>query len=151
MVGTISLSYDKQIREYRKTSVTTASPLQLVVMLYDGAIRFIEAAKHAMQQKDYYEQNENLIKAQNILLELISSLNMEKGKDIAEHLYSIYYFIYESLIEINLNSNYMLLERCQKMLSDLRESWSEIERQQRECATSGNTNNSNSVEERSVV
>ena len=60
------------IDQYRKSSVSSASPLRLVVMLYDGAVRFMEAGKHAMNKGDVYAQNENIQKAQSIIAELLA-------------------------------------------------------------------------------
>ena len=75
---------------YLETAVETASPARLIVMLYDGAIRFINEAAYAMQQRDYETQNTKLQRAQKILAELISSLDFDKGGEIAENLFRLY-------------------------------------------------------------
>ena len=75
---------------YLETAVETASPARLIVMLYDGAIRFINEATYAMQQRDYETQNAKLQRAQKILAELISSLDFDKGGEIAENLFRLY-------------------------------------------------------------
>lgn len=76
---------------YLETAVETASPARLIVMLYDGAIRFINEAMAAMRQRDYETQNARLQRAQKILAELISSLDFDKGGEIAENLFRTLY------------------------------------------------------------
>lgn len=118
------------IDQYRKNAVNGASPLRLVVMLYDGCLKFIEATKHAMSQGDLFKQNEQCQKAQNIVAELMSSLDMKRGGDIAQNLFALYSYVYDRLVQANLEDNPMYLDQALKVMSDLRESWVELERQQ---------------------
>lgn len=113
--------------EYRKQAVGGASPLQLVIMLYDGAIRFMEAGKQAMAHGNLQSQNDNLQRAQKIVLELMSCLDMAKGGEIASNLLALYTYIVNELIEANVSDNPECIERCIKILSDLRSGWSGIE------------------------
>ena len=78
------MAYERITREYQKNAVNGASPIQLVVMLYDGALKFMEAGKKAMAEGDRDKQNQNLQKAQKIVMELMSCLDMEEGKEIAK-------------------------------------------------------------------
>ncbi|MCS7300829.1 MAG: flagellar export chaperone FliS [Fimbriimonadales bacterium] len=111
---------------YLETAVETASPARLIVMLYDGAIRFIHEAAYAMRQRDYETQNAKLLRAQKILAELISSLDFEKGGDIAENLFRLYTYMYNQLVEANIHDKVELLEHVSSLLSDLREAWDTI-------------------------
>ncbi|MFN3691173.1 MAG: flagellar export chaperone FliS, partial [Fimbriimonadales bacterium] len=86
---------------YLETAVETASPARLIVMLYDGAIRFINEALAAMRQRDYETKNAQLQRAQKILAELISSLDFDKGGEIAENLFRLYTYMYNQLVEAN--------------------------------------------------
>jgi flagellar protein FliS len=95
---------------YLETAVETASPARLIVMLYDGAIRFINEATYAMQQRDYETQNAKLQRAQKILAELISSLDFDKGGEIAENLFRLYAYMYNQLVEANINDDTARLE-----------------------------------------
>ena len=125
------MSYGNYANEYRKSAVNGASPLQLVVMLYDGALRYMEAGKHAMIQKDLEGQNTNLQKAQRIISELLSCLDGDKGKDVARNLRALYTFTLNQLVEANMKDDPKAIEGCIKIFSDLRESWSALEKQTR--------------------
>jgi flagellar protein FliS len=96
------------------------------VMLYDGAIRFINEAAYAMQQRDYETQNAKLQRAQKILAELISSLDFDKGGEIAENLFRLYTYMYNQLVEANINDSRDRLEHVVHLLSELREAWDTI-------------------------
>lgn len=111
---------------YLETAVETASPVRLIVMLYDGAIRFINEAIYAMRQRDYETQNNRLQRAQKILAELISSLDFEKGGEIAENLFRLYTYMYNQLVEANLQDSPERLEHVIGLLADLREAWDAI-------------------------
>jgi flagellar protein FliS len=111
---------------YLETAVETASPARLIVMLYDGAIRFINEAAYAMQQRDYETQNTKLQRAQKILAELISSLDFDKGGEIAENLFRLYTYMYNQLVEANINDSRDRLEHVVHLLSELREAWETI-------------------------
>jgi flagellar protein FliS len=111
---------------YLETAVETASPARLIVMLYDGAIRFINEAAYAMQQRDYETQNTKLQRAQKILAELISSLDFDKGGEIAENLFRLYTYMYNQLVEANINDGRDRLEHVVHLLSELREAWDTI-------------------------
>jgi flagellar protein FliS len=100
-------------------------------MLYEGAIRFSESAKDALQQGDHFVKNTNLQKAQNILIELLSSLDRQKGQDVAKNLHNIYQFLYQELIRVNIEDDAKGLENCIRILRNLLESWCQLEAQQR--------------------
>ena len=122
------------IDQYRKSSVGAASPLQLVIMLYDGALRFMEAGRHAMLRRDVYSQNDNITKAQRIVGELIATLDMDQGGEVAKNLVALYTYVYEKLVEANLEDKPELIQECATIVSELRESWVELERQSRNTA-----------------
>lgn len=111
---------------YLETAVETASPARLIVMLYDGAIRFINEAIYAMQQRDYETQNARLQRAQKILAELISSLDFDKGGEIAENLFRLYTYMYNQLVEANINDDAARLEHVVGLLSEIREAWDTV-------------------------
>lgn len=122
------------IDQYRKSAVTTASPLQLVIMLYDGALRFMEAGKHSMRLQDRFEQNESLKKAQRILTELLSTLDTEKGGEVAKNLFSLYSYAHSRLVDANLEDDPEPIDECIEIISKLRESWVDLEQQSRNPA-----------------
>lgn len=120
---------NSSINQYRKAAVSTASPLQLVVMLYDGALRFLNAAKAHMEEGNLYKQNENCQRAQDIVAELISCLDLERGGEIAQNLFALYTFVYDRIVQANVEDTPIYLDQAMKVLIDLRESWSQLERQ----------------------
>lgn len=122
-----ALAYpSSSVDQYRKSAVNSASPLQLIVMLYDGALRFMEGAKHAMSQDDLYRQNELCQKAQNILAELMSCLDLKTG-EVAQNLLSLYTYTYDQLVQANINDDPEPIDRAIKVMSDLRDSWVQLE------------------------
>jgi len=125
------LAYSKFVQEYRKSSVNGASPLQLVIMLYDGALQRMEAGKHAILQKDLQKQNQHLQQAQKIVMELMSCLDMKKGEDVAKNLLSLYTYVLNQLIQANVKDDPEPIDRSMRVLSDLRESWVKIEQHKR--------------------
>ncbi|MGC8782935.1 MAG: flagellar export chaperone FliS [Armatimonadota bacterium] len=112
---------------YQRTQVDTASPARLVVMLYDGAIRFLRQGQTAMQQGDREKQNHYLVRAQRIITELASSLDMEAGGDIAANLMALYQFMHEQLVLANLQDDVDKVQKVREMLESLREAWAQVE------------------------
>ncbi len=113
--------------EYQKSAVNGASPLHLVVMLYDGGLRFMEAGRHAIIAKDLTKQNDYIQRAQKIVLELMSCLDIEKGQEIAKNLLSLYSYVLNELVLANMNDDVAPIDRAIRVMSDLRESWSQLE------------------------
>jgi flagellar protein FliS len=110
---------------YHETSVLTASPEQLVVMLYDGAGRFLRQAEVTMEQGSYVQAGEKLSRAEAILDELLATLNMAAG-EIAERLQAIYVFCKTRLIEARIERDPARVAQVARLLADLRESWAHI-------------------------
>lgn len=125
------MAYGRSLDEYRKSAVSSASPLQLVIMLYDGALRCMETAKKEMHEGNLFHQNAQLVKAQKILAELMSSLDMQKGGDIAQNLFSLYSYVYNQLVTANVDNSPAGIDQGIQVLSQLRVSWSALEEQQR--------------------
>lgn len=97
-------------------------------MLYDGALRFLNQAKVAIRQKDYERQNDQCKRAQDIISELMSCLDREKGGEIAENLMSLYVFAYDRIVQGNIEDSELYIDQAMKVLTDLRESWAELEK-----------------------
>ncbi len=112
-------------QNYKEVEIETASGLKLVVMLYQGAIKFLNIAKEANSSKRYDIVNTNIIKAQDIVSELISSLNFEAG-EIAQNLYSLYLYINRRLLEANIQKNMHIIDEILSLLTTLREAWEVI-------------------------
>ena len=123
------MAYRNLVEEYKKNAVNSASPLKLVIMLYDGALRFMESGKEAILQKDYSRQNDYLQRAQKIVLELMSSLDMESGGEIAHNLMSLYSYVLQQLINANVYDQTDPVDTSIKIMSELRLSWMTLEDQ----------------------
>ena len=117
---------DNPYERYRQTQIQTASPLDLIIMMYDGAIRFINQAKKALADKEFTPANKAMQRAQDIIDELNISLNPEAG-EIAANLRNLYLFINRRLIEANVKKNGEILDEALKLLTTLRSSWVELQ------------------------
>lgn len=111
---------------YQKTQVTAAPQKKLIIMLYDGAIKNLKLAVMAMNAKEIERTNTLLIKAQNIISEFMITLDFEKGGDIAPSLYSLYDYMYNSLIRANIDKDTDKVEEVIKYLEELRDTWNQI-------------------------
>ncbi|OHD10055.1 MAG: flagellar export chaperone FliS [Spirochaetes bacterium GWD1_27_9] len=111
-------------QQYKKTQIDTANQGKLIVMLYDGALKFINRAIDLMPTKRIEEIHTNIIKAQDIISELMTSLNMDVG-DISDRLLSIYIYIHKKLVEANVKKSAEPLIEVKKYLMELREAWNE--------------------------
>lgn len=118
----------KAQRRYQQAQIENASPARLVVMLYDGAIRFCNQGREAMLEKRLEDQNDALIKAQRIVLELMGALDQETGGEMASNLMRVYTHVLDRLIHANLQDDPATLENATTLLTELRESWAEVER-----------------------
>lgn len=126
------MAYGRITQEYQKHNVNGASPVQLIVMLYDGALRLMEQGRHAMSHGDLQRQNQCLQKAQRIIVELMSTLDMERGGEIAKNLFALYGYVLNELVSANVEDQPEPIERSIKVISELREGWAQIERQQKQ-------------------
>ena len=111
---------------YKETAVTTQNKGRLIVMLYDGAIKFLRKAIADLENKDYESKGRNIGKAQNIILELNTVLDMESGGEIAQNLRSLYNFMYRHLGQANIKCEPQMVHEVIKLLEDLNQSWRAI-------------------------
>jgi len=113
------------LQAYKNVKVSTASEGDLILMLFDGAIRFANQAINCINDSDIAGAHDKLVRAQDIMLELISSLNMDVG-EIAQNLYQLYFFINQLLIQANVKKDGDLIQQAIKLLTELREMWHEV-------------------------
>ena len=123
-------SYEKIAKSYKTQSVQTASPGKLVLMLFDGYLRFTAAATKAFDEPDFAKRNEginnNLIRAQNIVTELQSSLDMSVPGDLPGTLYRLYDYCLNNLQQANLKKDREPIGHSDKVINELREAWAEM-------------------------
>ena len=109
--------------EYLKTKVLTASPEQLQLMLFDGAIRFCEQARVAIKAGEIENSFNLLNKAEKIVMELNSSMREELAPDTCANMRSLYIFCYEKMVSANVKKEIEPLEEALKILRHMRETW----------------------------
>ena len=119
-------------RSYQQNAVDTGSPLRLVIMLYDGAIRFFRLAEKARSEGNTELLRVNIIRAERILFELMASLNIEEGGEIAAGLFRLYQFIVDQCSQVHEEQGEEALANILKILSGLRASWVELEKSAQE-------------------
>lgn len=111
---------------YGARKVETASPAELTLMLYEGAIKFCNIAMGAIENKDYEKANINIQKARNIIVELQTTLD-HKYK-VAEDFDIIYDYIFRKLVDANVKKDTEILEEALNQIRDMRDAWKEIMR-----------------------
>ena len=117
------------LRSYRETQIRTASQGSLIVMLYDETLRPIRLAIGLLVDgaaSEIEAIGQHLTKAQDIVTELMVSLDFERGGDIARSLFSIYMFANRELMQANLKKEVDSLEKVHELLGDLRSAWVEV-------------------------
>jgi flagellar protein FliS len=111
---------------YYQTHVQSRSPLELVVMLYDGAIRFLEQAGDAMTARDLSTKAQAMSKAMAIIAELQSTLNLQEGGAVAVQLDALYTHITARLVDANVQRTREPIDEVIALLRLLRDAWSQI-------------------------
>ena len=109
---------------YKNNSVNYASKEQLLLMLVDGAVKFSKIARESLVSKDVKKSHENLVKVQNIFTELMVSLDKSAG-EWAEQIFSVYEFIKNKLVEININKYIQALDELMPLIEEIRDIWYE--------------------------
>jgi flagellar protein FliS len=116
----------KGIETYQENSITTQTQGRIVVMLYEGAIKFLKQAVVCMQAGDHETKSQYLTKAEDIINELNTVLDMESGGEIANNLRALYMFMIRSLHEANIKKDAAKIDDIIKLLEDLNQSWRAI-------------------------
>jgi flagellar secretion chaperone FliS len=112
---------------YRTVQVeSSVSPLELVVMLYDGALASLGQAHDALQRRDLTTKRRAMSKALSIVGHLQSTLDMENGKEVAEELDRLYLYVTQRLLEANIKGTLEPIEESIRLLTKLRDAWSEV-------------------------
>jgi len=117
------------LENYKNTHIMTASPMELILMLYDGAIKSLTKAEEAFKLEGpgrIQEINNNLLHAQDIITELTASLNFEKGGEIASNLYKLYEFMIHQLSQANIKKQVKPVREVKALMIDLHETWLKV-------------------------
>ncbi|MCR5767456.1 MAG: flagellar export chaperone FliS [Lachnospiraceae bacterium] len=111
---------------YKNNSIQTASPAELTLMLYDGAIKFCNIALGALERNDIAKVNTNIIKAENIIVEFRSTLDFKYP--VAQDFDRVYDWIYRRLVEANIKKDAEVLEDAIRLIREMRDTWKEVMR-----------------------
>jgi len=111
---------------YKSTQIETASQGQILLMLYDGAIQRMKQARDALEKENYEVSHSKLVKAQDIVTELMATLDMDIGGEIAENLYNLYDYILHNLVQANVQKEADLVAEVIPVMGELYGAWQEI-------------------------
>ncbi len=114
---------ENQSNTYLRDAVLTATPEQLQLILYDGAIRFSMQARDAIERKDYETSYDRLTRAQHIILEMLNGLDHDVNPDLCDRVASIYNFLYRKLVDASVERNLEHIDDALKVLRIERETW----------------------------
>lgn len=111
---------------YQQNQILTASPKKLVSLLLEGCVKNLKLAEFYIDEHDYENANKMLVKAQDIISELNTTLNYEEGKEIAQSLNSLYEYMLTQLIQANIHKDVTIIQTCRKLIEELNETWNQI-------------------------
>lgn len=116
----------RAMNAYQRNSIMTASPAELTLMLYDGAIKFCNIALDSMEKGNIQRTHENIKKAEAIITELRASL--DRKYPVWEDFERVYEYIYENLVEANMRKEAAPLKEALKRIREMRDTWKEVMR-----------------------
>ncbi len=111
---------------YKNNTIQTASPAELTLMLYDGAIKFCNVALAALEKDDVQKANTNIIKAEKIIVEFRVTLDFKYP--VAKDFDRVYDYIYRRLVDANIKKDAAILEEALKYIREMRDTWKEVMR-----------------------
>lgn len=111
-------------QSYQQNSVNTASPGELTLMLYNGCLKFIHQAKKAIMDNNIEAKNTNIQKAQNIIQELMVTLNMDV--EVSQYMMSLYDYMNRRLMEANIKNDTGILDEVEGLVTEFRDTWKEV-------------------------
>lgn len=115
------------LNRYKQNSTFTATPEELTLMLYDGAIKFMNISKYSIENKDLERAHSSLIRAQDIITELNYSLDMQY--DISKEMRGLYDFVLSKLVDANIKKDIAAIEEALLITHDMRDTWKEVIKQ----------------------
>lgn len=118
------MSMNNPYAAYKNNAVNTSTPGELTLMLYNGALKFIEQAKRAINEKNITEKNTAIQKAQAIVTELM--ITLDRSVPIAENMLVLYDYVNNRLIEANIHNNVERLNEAAEIMTEFRDTWKEV-------------------------
>ena len=132
------MNYQQPHQAYQQNSIQTASPGELTMMLYNGCLKFIRLAKRGIENEDIEQKNVNIQKAQNIINELMVTLNPKV--EISQQMRPLYDYMNRQLIQANIKNDVEILTEVEGLVSEFRDTWKEvmkINKQQKQVSVNG--------------
>jgi flagellar protein FliS len=128
------LAYTNELSIYRETRIKTASQGQLIIMLYEAAVKDLDQGLDLMHQNNTGKRDpgkieqigKTIVKAQEIITELMVSLDFDQGGEIAKNLFSLYSWFNQELLEAHIAGDLRRILNVRNMLNELRGAWAEI-------------------------
>ena len=108
---------------YKRQQIMTATPEALTLMLYNGALRFMSEGKEALEKKDYESANNSIIKAEKIITEFRVTLDF--NYEISHQLLPLYNYVYDCLVQANMNSDPQKVDDAYAVIIELRDAWAQ--------------------------
>lgn len=112
--------YNKYIKQYQTNNITTATPEKLMIMLFDGAVQFLQKAKKAIEEKNLQERATNIESARKIIRELMRTIDLDNGNDVSKSLFILYNRMAMKLIKANVSKNITLIDEVIEDLTNIR-------------------------------
>ncbi len=110
---------------YKSQHIQTASREQVLLMLYEGAIRFLRIARTACEEGNIEKFHNNTVKAQRILIEFMTTLDVEVGGEVAKNLFKLYEYLHYRLVQANLKKDVTMVDEVVGHLEELKQTWEE--------------------------
>jgi flagellar secretion chaperone FliS len=123
------MNASRAAQAYRRVESESRSPLELVVMMYDGALRFLEEASEAVDRGDLRARAHAVSRVLAIIGELQNTLDVEKGGAVADQLDDLYTYLTSRLLDVALKQDVTAIEEARKLLTPIRDAWSQISTQ----------------------
>ena len=137
--------YTKSNQAYKKAAVTTKDQGTLILMLYDGTIRYLKTAVNKINKEDLEGAHNAISKAKAIISELMTSLNMEQSGRMGASLKSLYVYMFNRLIDANIQKKATYIEEVCDLMSELRDGWRAVVNQKKEMAKNAQFNNRSEI------
>lgn len=110
---------------YKTQEIQTASQEQILIMLYEGAIRFLNISKAGLEERNLEKFHSNVTRTQRIIMEFMTSLDFEVGGEVAQNLFQLYEYLHYRLVQANLKKDVTMIDEVLKHLRELKETWEE--------------------------
>jgi flagellar secretion chaperone FliS len=111
-------------QSYKQNSVNTASPGELTLMLYNGCLKFIHQAKKAINEKNIQDKNNSILRAQDIVRELMVTLNPDL--EISKQMMTMYDYMLRRLVEVNIKNDLEILSEVEGLVTEFRDTWKQV-------------------------